>query len=191
MTTPASSVVRYSGFFKSMGVVNVLDYGAGTLRNALYLADLGMNVYAADIPQQVRVMKGHPDAKRLAGILSAAELKRSRLKVDLVICTYVFNIIVRRCEKENYLDNAVANLRQGGFMLVEVNSRQSDVGCASPLHHYFGCDDKARSYTHLDMDRFLMPHSFQRVCHYYSSHALAAVYRLTDDGVLDIKSTVL
>lgn len=179
MTKAAKSVLRYSRFFSSVGVVRVLDYGAGALRNALYLADQGFSVYAADLPNQIKALKGRPGADRLAGILSAAQLKRSRLDVDLVICTYVFNIIIRRSDKERYLDNVVSNLRPGGYLLIEVNSRPDETGCMSPLHHYLSCDDKARSYTHKDIDRFLQPHRFKRVCHYYSSHALAAVYQLS------------
>lgn len=178
MTKAANSVIRYSRYFSSAGVVKVLDYGAGTLRNALYLADQGFTVYAADLPQQVKVMKGHPWVNRLAGVLDVGELKESSLGVDLVVCTYVFNIIVRRTQKERYLDNVVANLRPGGFLLIEVNSRPQEAGCVSSLHQYFSCDNKARSYSHKDIDAFLKPHKFQRICHYYSTHALAAVYRL-------------
>lgn len=179
MTRAAVSVERYAGFFKSSGVNTVLDYGAGYLRNALYLADRGFTVYAADLPQQIKALRGRPEAGRLAGLLTSTELKRSRLAVDLVVCTYVFNIIARRCHKESYLDNVVANLRPGGFLLVEVTSRQQEAGCMSALHHYHCCDDRARSYSHLDIDVFLEPHNFRRICHYYSTHALAAVYRLT------------
>ena len=180
MTQAALSVLRYSRFFSSVGVAKVLDYGAGTLRNALYLAEQGVTVYAADLPQQVKALRGHPGVHRLAGVLTVGELKQSRLAVDLVLCTYVFNIIVRKSERERYLENAVANMRPGGYLLIEVNSRPDDVGCGSALHHYFSCDDKARSYTHLDIDRLLKPHNLERICHYYSTHALAAVYRLTD-----------
>jgi len=179
MTQAAISVLRYSRFFSSMGVSKVLDYGAGTLRNALFLAEQGVTVYAADLPQQVKALRSHPWVHRLAGVLTVAELKQSRLAVDLVLCTYVFNVIVRKSERECYLGNAVANLRPGGYLLIEVNSRTADIGCGSPLHHYFSCDDKARSYTHHDIDRLLKPHNFERICHYYSTHALAAVYRLT------------
>lgn len=178
MTRAADSVIRYSGFFTSQGVQTVLDYGTGKLRNALYLAEQGMKVYAADIPEQVKVLRAHPDLQRLAGLFELGELKQSRLGVDLVLCTYVFNIIAPRSQRKRYLQNVVANLRPGGYLLMELNSRIQEIGCGSPLQHYHCCDDKARSYTHDDLDRLLAPHGFRRISHYYSTHALAAVYRL-------------
>jgi len=184
MSIPATGVVRYSRFFSLRHVDTVLDYGAGTLRNALYLAGQGFKVYAADVPEQVKVLQAHPGAGALAGILEVGDLMRSRLGVDLVLSTYVFNIIVTRAQRGCYLDNAVANLRPGGYFLLEVNSRRDEFECGSTLHHYLGCDDKGKSYTHQELDRLLVPYGFRRICHYYSSHALAAVYRLAGSDVV-------
>lgn len=178
MTTPATSVVRYARFFKLLRAKKVLDYGAGTLRNSIYLAEQGFKVYAADIPEQVKVLRGHPELGKLAGLIDVGELDGMRLGVDLVLSTYVFNIIGTRAQRRQYLANVVANLRAGGYLLMEVNSRREDLRCHSALHHYLSCDDKAKSYTHEELDRLLEPFSFERLCHYYSSHALAAVYRL-------------
>lgn len=179
MTRAADSVLRYSRFFTLQRVRTVLDYGAGKLRNALYLAEQGMKVYAADLPQQVKVVAVHPDAGKLAGLLQVEELPAAGLGVDLVVSTYVFNIIVTKAHRKQYLDNVVANLHPGGYLLMEVNSRRDDLACGSTLHHYFSCDDKAKSYRHEELDAMLGPYSFRRICHYYSNHALAAVYRLT------------
>lgn len=182
MSQPATGVVRYARFFNSRQAWNVLDYGAGTLRNALYLAGQGFRVYAADLPEQVKVLRAHPGADRLAGLLEVGELTRSSLGVDLVLCTYVFNIIIAKSQRKLYLDNIVANLRPGGYLLIELNSRREEMDCGSTLHHYHCCDDRARSYTHDELDRLLFPYRFQRICHYYSTHALAAVYRFENGG---------
>lgn len=181
MTRAATSVLRYSRFFTLQGIETVLDYGTGTLRNALYLAQQGMTVYAADLPQQVKVLRAHPDLHRLAGLFELGELKESRLGVGLVLSTYVFSIIETRAQRRYYLDNVVANLRPGGYLLIELNSRRDEIGCGSTLQHYLSCDDRAKSYTHYELDHFLGPYRFQRVCHYYSTHALAAVYRLSGE----------
>ena len=60
MAMAASSVIRYCRFFEKQNVTRVLDYGAGTLRNALYLTNQGFSVYAADIPEQVKVVAMTP-----------------------------------------------------------------------------------------------------------------------------------
>lgn len=177
MTRAATSVMRYARFFALAGVRRVLDYGAGFLRNSLYLAEQGFQVYAADLPEQVKALSLHPDAARLAGLLSVRELSRAGLGVDLVLSTYVFNIIPTRDKREEYLENVVRNLSPGGFLLIEVNSACGETPCMSVLHHYRECDGKGKSYCSDDLDRVLLPLDFQRVCHYYSSHALAAVYR--------------
>lgn len=179
MIRPASSVIRYAGFFRLAKVQRVLDYGTGLLRNALYLTQQGFEVYAADVPEQVKALAAHPQAARLAGLLTVGELAKAGLCVDLVLCTFVFNILATRTLKKQYLENVVANLRPGGLFLVEVNSRHDDMACGSVLQHYYSCDGNAKSYSHDELDRQLAPFGFQRICHYYSSHALAALYRRT------------
>jgi tellurite methyltransferase len=173
MTIPASSVVRYSRFFSSNQINTVLDYGTGTLRNALYLVQQGFTVYAADLPEQVKALRSHPAVNQLAGLLKVGELKQSRLGVDLIVSTYVFNIIVRKSQRQRYLDNVVANLRAGGYLLIEVSCRRD-----LTLEHYFHCDDGLKTYTHHELDRLLAPYGFERICHYYSSHAVAILYQL-------------
>lgn len=179
MTTPATSVVRYSRFFSLRRVGTVLDYGAGTLRNALYLAERGFRVYAADLPEQVRILRGHPGVGRLAGLYKAADLKGAGLAVDLVLSTYVFNIIARRSQRVCYLENVVASLRPGGYLLMEVCSFSDPAGLDPTMEHYLHANGGLKSYSHVELDRVLAPYGFRRLCHYYTSHALAAVYRLS------------
>ena len=180
MTKPALSVVRYARFFMMSRVETVLDYGTGTLRNALYLADRGFTVYAADLPEQVKALRGNQGVARLAGLFKAGELKQSRLGVDLVLSTYVFNIIVRKSQRRNYLGNVVANLRPGGYFLIEVCCRRRERQMDDPiLEHYCHCDENSKTYSHHELDRILAPYGLERICHYYTSHALATLYRLS------------
>lgn len=181
MTKPANSVIRYAPFFMLSQVKTVLDYGTGTLRNALYLMEQGFTVYAADLPEQVKALRGNQGVGRLAGLLKAGELRQSRLGVDLVVSTYVFNIIVRKSQRRHYLGNVVANLRPGGYFLMEVCCRRDETRNDPILEHYFHCHEGSRTYSHHQLDRILAPYGFQRICHYYSSHALAALYRLNGE----------
>jgi len=120
MTRAAASITRYSGCFRQSRTHTVLDYGAGTLRNALFLARHGFTVYAADLPEQAVIQRGRSDARQLAGLLNIGELQESGLGVDLVLSTYVFNIIMENAEQRRYLDKVVANLRPGGYLLINM-----------------------------------------------------------------------
>jgi SAM-dependent methyltransferase len=177
MALAAKSIIRYSKFFRHQGAVKVLDYGAGKLRNAAYLAKQGFTVFAADLPEQVAVLRHLPDARPLAGILDSAQLAASCLNVDLVLSTYVFNIISKSEEQGAYVANICRNLKPGGYLLMEVRCRQLQ-DCGAGCSHYFKCADCAKTYTHSELDQFLTPYGFNRISHYYGNHALAAVYQL-------------
>jgi SAM-dependent methyltransferase len=177
MTQAAGSITRYSRFFRQSQAAKVLDYGAGTLRNSLYLAENGFTVYAADLPEQVEILRGRPAVRQLAGLLDVGELEQSRLEVDLVLSTYVFNIIMENDEQCRYLDNVVANLRPGGYLLMEVRCRRLETVCSSSCSHHFKCVNCAKTFTHEELDSLIIPYGFRRISHYYQHHAVAAIYQ--------------
>lgn len=100
MTMAAKSITRYCKFFRHQGAATVLDYGAGKLRNANYLAEQGFTVFAADLPRQAGLVRDTPAAKLLAGILDSDQLSSSCLNVDLVLSTYVSNRAFRLTGQE-------------------------------------------------------------------------------------------
>ena len=181
MAAVAASVGRYCRFFQKQHAYNVLDYGAGKLRNALFLADAGFRVYAADLPEQLHNISGWESTARLAGLLETGALEQSRLNVDLVISNYVFNIIPDGVEKERYLSNTVRNLRPAGYLLVEVRCRREDEPCGSGCSHHLQCPGCVKTYSHEELDRLITPHGFRRISHYYRHHALAVIYQLRSD----------
>jgi tellurite methyltransferase len=180
MTKEAASVTRYSRFFSQSKADTVLDYGSGTLRNSLYLAQRGFTVYAADLPEQVESQRKNPIVQRLAGFLDVGELEKSQLGVDLVLSTYVFNIIMEDAGQQRYLANVVANLRPSGYLLIEVRCRHQEIKCSAECSHHFKCESCAKTYTHEELDSLITPHGFRRISHYYRSHAVAAIYQRTD-----------
>jgi hypothetical protein len=111
-------------------------------------------------------------------VLAVDDLPESRLGVDLVVSTYVYNIIDDPRQRRRYLGNAAANLRPGGMLLMEVScgseqlSKNRQGGSAA--------EPGGRNYSHRELDRLLACHRFQRLCHYYRHHAVAALYRLAE-----------
>ena len=170
------SIRRYARFFRQSGATRVLDYGTGTMRNALYLAEQGFTVFAADLPEQVATLIPCPAVQRLAGLLDTEQLCLSRLNVDLVVSTYVFNIIPEYEEQRRYLANAVQNLRPGGYLLMEVRCPREGSVCGAGCSHYFKCPNCAKSYTHTELDLLLNPFGLRRISHYYRRTAVAAIY---------------
>jgi cyclopropane fatty-acyl-phospholipid synthase-like methyltransferase len=179
MAAVAESVKRYSRFFKTRHAMDVLDYGTGTMRNAVYLAQEGFSVYAADLPEQVEKLRGCPALLHIERLLGTDELSRSNLNVDLVLSTYVFNIIMNSSERHAYLDNAVANLKPGGYLLMEVRCRKPQERCDTTCRDLFSCGDCAKTLTHEELDALLNPHGLRRISHYYRSHAVAAIYQMS------------
>ena len=177
MPQTAVSVSLYARFFHARGATRVLDYGTGTMRNALYLAEQGFSVYAADLPEQVATLIPCPEVQRLAGLMDTDQLCMSRLDVDLVVSTYVFNIIPEYEEQRRYVANAVRNLRSGGYLLMEVRCPREGSVCGDDCSHYFKCSSCAKTYTHTELDRVLQPFGLHRISHYYRRRAVAAIYQ--------------
>ena len=94
MALAAKSIIRYSKFFRNQGAIKVLDYGAGKLRNATYLTERGFTVFAADLPEQVEMLRRLPDARPLAGILDSNQLSASCLNVDWHIMMVTLKVLV-------------------------------------------------------------------------------------------------
>lgn len=180
MAMVAGSIQRYCGFFEKTGVRTILDYGAGTLRNARFLTGKGFMVYAADIPEQVERIMRMVGSRGLAGILSTAELERAGLGADLVLSTYVLNIIPDGTEKWSYLKNVTLNLRDGGYLLIETRCRREDSACGSGCVFHAKCPSCVKTYSHDELDQLLRPFGFRRISHYYRRHALAVLYRKGD-----------
>jgi cyclopropane fatty-acyl-phospholipid synthase-like methyltransferase len=186
MAIVAESVRRYNTFFKKNQATSVLDYGTGNMRNALFLASQGYTVFAADLPEQVARLRERPGSSRVERLLETNELAEASLAVDLVLSTYVFNIIMDSGERSTYLANAVANLKPGGYVLMEVRCRREDEECDTDCAGYFSCAECSKTLTHSELDILLNPHGLRRISHYYRSHAVSAIYQKNGDVAADV-----
>jgi hypothetical protein len=81
-------------------------------------------------------------------------------------------------DRHAYLDNAVANLKPGGYLLMEVRCPKPHERCDTACADYFSCADCSKTLTHEELDSLLTPHGLRRISHYYRSHAVAAIYRM-------------
>jgi tellurite methyltransferase len=176
MAIVAESIRRYSTFFMKRQALHVLDYGTGTMRNALYMANHGFKVYAADLPEQIARLQGNAAISHVERLMATDELTDSRLNVDLVLSTYVFNIIMESSARNAYLKNSVANLKTGGYLLMEVRCRTVHERCDKACKDYFSHRECSKTLTHGELDELLNPHGLRRISHYYRSHAVCAIY---------------
>jgi len=180
-TAAAGSLRRYNRFFLQRGIRTVLDYGAGTLRNARFLAEQGFSVYAADIPEQLeRILRMSANAT-LSGVLDVGDLECAFLEADLVLSTYVLNIIPDGSEKWRYLRDVTLNLRNGGLLLVEARCRREDEACGNGCGNHGKCPSCIKTYSHEELDLLVTPFGFSRISHYYRRHALAVLYEKVQD----------
>ena len=177
MAIEAESVRRFSSFFKKRNAAKVLDYGTGTMRNAVFLAGKGFKVYAADLPEQVAKLRDCPALGNVERLLATDELPDAGLNVDLVLSTYVFNIIMESSARQEYLKNVVANLKPGGYLLMEVRCRREQERCGETCGGYFACAECSKTLTHQELDGLMNPHGLRRISHYYRSHAVSTIYQ--------------
>lgn len=102
----------------------VLDYGAGNLRNSRFLAAQGGNVWAVDLPSQVRRITEKADwGQDLKNVTyGPIDLKKMPPNFGAVICTYVLNIVAKG-EQARIVSLAGERLIPGGYFCIEVRPR--------------------------------------------------------------------
>lgn len=104
----------------------VLDYGAGNLRNAVYLTNQGGTVWAVDLATQTertkRKFPGRVGAVARYGVVD--ELQDSTVYFSGALCTYVLNILSPP-EQMKVLGLLQKRLIPGACLCIEVR-RQRD-----------------------------------------------------------------
>ena len=100
---------------------NVLDYGAGKLRNSLFLSEKEINLYATDL--DVQILKWQKNEK--INFLSLDDLKDYENFFDVVLLTFVLNVIVEDNERIEILENIRKVLKKNGILIVETRTLES------------------------------------------------------------------
>lgn len=113
LAKPVHSLKKYVPLFERNKGKVVLDFGSGNLRNSLYLHRKGYEVYAVDLPQKMKINC----LPRLTCMLPE-EITCLKSKIDVTICTFVFNII-SESERNRFLTTIADKMSPGGFFLLE------------------------------------------------------------------------
>lgn len=133
---PATSVAVFLPFLKANGIYRVLDYGAGKLRNSIFLAEQGFYVLATDCRPPARYV--HSD-KKIMWVAKDVIAARILKKVDLVLCNFVINIVDDWVEQKKMMYDMTEQLRPGGFLLLETRENRSVV--PGPVRHALSKDE--------------------------------------------------
>lgn len=99
--------------------VEILDYGAGRLRNALYLFKEGFNnISLLDTKEQIKNWDKHKD--KFKNIYSTEEIDFLNTKYDCILCSYVLNVIPSYEERVTVIKNINRLLNDNGIAVIEV-----------------------------------------------------------------------
>lgn len=124
----AQSVKEFASLILPEG--DVLDYGAGKLRNAVCLQTQGYSVSVLDTELQLQRVKA--DAQ---GFTSYTPEHLPQKSFDGIICTFVLNVIPERKDRDLVLKNIFSFLTEGGIGIFEVRSARGILS-NKYLEHY-------------------------------------------------------
>lgn len=102
----------------------ILDYGAGRLRNALYLLDSGFkNVSVLDTKKQVEKWDKYKD--KFKNIYTTEEIAYIKDKYEYILCSYVLNVIPEYDIRVDIINNISNLLELTGIAVIEVRGAKS------------------------------------------------------------------
>ena len=103
----------------------ILDYGCGTGRNMDYLIKQGAcSLCGTDIPEQLEAQKEKHDTLRDKGCFIAPINYFAPSNFNLVLCSYVLNVIEHDLFKVNVIKDIYRVLTIGGKAVIEVRTRK-------------------------------------------------------------------
>ena len=105
--------------------LSILDFGAGTGRISLPLAQAGYPVTAVDSCQEmIEQLKRKDSANQVNTIVSTMEDFQAEDTFDLVLCVFTVLIyLLDESQLEKAVDSAFKSCKSGGYMLMDIPSR--------------------------------------------------------------------
>ncbi|HEX3032462.1 MAG TPA: class I SAM-dependent methyltransferase [Bacillota bacterium] len=164
----ARSICNHLYFFRGNDVSTVLDYGAGNLRNTIYLSRHGFKVTAVDVPEQITALKSNAAERGSWRLMDTEELTWTDKQFDLIISNFVITLLSAE-ERREMLFQIREKLRPQGYLLVEVHSNEHRLsGSTRP---------KSKTYSTPEMDNLIMPLGFRRIHKSLGRSAVALLYQ--------------
>lgn len=149
--TPAGSLKKFLPLFEKNSNKVVLDYGAGNLRNSLYLHRRGYYVYAVDLPNRTKINV----LPRLKCILPD-QINQVTSDFGLILCTFVLNLIDEKDRKE-FLNTVHNKISGDGYLLIET-----------------------KGFSLEELDRIFLPQDFCRIHYEKGRYTVIVLYRHSD-----------
>lgn len=124
-TKPAPAIDDMAAELKKQGMMNILDFGAGKLRNALYLLPKGFKVWAVEFNDCFQTPAGRKSLARAERKkfkpffhldLPHEFLKHVRT-VDAVFLVNVANVVPDEKDRRKIVNECTKRLRRGGWFL--------------------------------------------------------------------------
>ncbi|WP_051412127.1 class I SAM-dependent methyltransferase [Halonatronum saccharophilum] len=162
---PCKSVVESIDFFEENEINSIIDYGAGKLKNSIYLSERGFEVYAVDKMEQLERSKRYYSNIKLKGLIDYNKISSYDLKVDLVISNFVLNIIEGVEIRIRYIDNSYFKLKTGGCLLIEVRRRRG----ITPK----SCN---KAFNQNELNELVLSRGFNLIKSRYSKYSLVGLY---------------
>lgn len=103
--------------------LNILDYGAGRLRNAKYLIKLGYKVSILDTETQLETIA--KEDKLLFDNIYSTNDSLPKNHFDIILCSYVLNVIPDYQDRVTALKNIEKALSYYGICILEVRGEKA------------------------------------------------------------------
>lgn len=158
----------------------VLDYGTGKMRNALYLVSLGYPVSILDTPLQINRLPLDKKNRMKSIYTSEDDIV---CKFNTVFCTFVLNVVPESDMRNHILEHIVRLLEDDGHAIIEVRRTRGIESCKHKepyLDGYLVGNGKTRTFQKgYESEEFsnLVSQYFEIVSIHTYSDSLSAVLR--------------
>jgi len=197
-----TEVFDHLRFQKSEKTDRVLDFGAGKLRNSVYLLGKKYNVTAVEFEKlskesvqgQRMLEKAKRSGSRFRELIFPHEFVQSNARFDIVLIVNVLNVMPVPSERLLVLQHCYEKLRKGGYLLwytqygdLDQNKRCTNLNVLGD-GYYIGGNRKFKSFyrefSAHEIDEMLTSSGFVLEKSFHVSHNQARLYRKEDTNVL-------
>lgn len=169
---PEAFVVEASGLIPKDAAV--LEFGAGQGRNALVLAQSGLNVKAIEISEVgVDFMNNLAREKGLNNFLAEVGDARNPIEgeYDMIATTFMLHHLTRE-EAENFIKEIKSHTKQGGVNAISTFTVEGDFSKIDNRHFYPKLGEMMEFYSDWEIVHYSEEESTARATHQDGTHML-------------------